>query len=51
MGAEATIALMEMTPESDPCVVTIDGNQIGRVSLMECVKKTQAVATISIVSE
>ncbi|MCP9257453.1 ATP-PFK [Dirofilaria immitis] len=28
MGAEATIALMEMNEESEPCVVSIDGNQM-----------------------
>lgn len=43
MGAEAVLALMEMTPESDPCVVSIDGNAIVRVPLMECVLRTQAV--------
>uniref|UniRef100_A0A914DK92 ATP-dependent 6-phosphofructokinase n=1 Tax=Acrobeloides nanus TaxID=290746 RepID=A0A914DK92_9BILA len=43
MGAEATIALMEMTPESEPCVISIDGNQIVRVPLMECVFRTKAV--------
>lgn len=44
MGAEATIALMEMTPESEPCVISIDGNQIVRVPLMECVQRTKAVS-------
>uniref|UniRef100_A0A7E4W9K3 ATP-dependent 6-phosphofructokinase n=1 Tax=Panagrellus redivivus TaxID=6233 RepID=A0A7E4W9K3_PANRE len=43
MGAEAVLALMEMTPESEPCVVSIDGNQMVRVPLMECVARTQAV--------
>lgn len=43
MGAEAVLALMEMTPESDPCVVSIDGNVIVRVPLMQCVQRTQAV--------
>ncbi|KAH7723923.1 6-phosphofructokinaseliver type-like protein [Aphelenchoides avenae] len=43
MGAEATLALMEMTPESEPCVISIDGNQMVRVPLMECVRRTQAV--------
>ena len=28
MGAEAVLALMEMTPESEPCVISIDGNQV-----------------------
>ncbi|CAD5234066.1 unnamed protein product [Bursaphelenchus xylophilus] len=43
MGAEATLALMEMTPESEPCVISIDGNVMVRVPLMECVRRTQAV--------
>ncbi|KAI1730629.1 phosphofructokinase domain-containing protein [Ditylenchus destructor] len=42
-GAEATLALMEMTPESHPCVISIDGNQMVRVPLMDCVLRTQAV--------
>lgn len=45
MGAEAVTALMEMTPESEPCVVSIDGNSIVRVPLMECVLRTQAVSS------
>ncbi|CEF70236.1 6-phosphofructokinase [Strongyloides ratti] len=43
MGAEAVLALMEMTSESEPCVISIEGNQIVRVPLMKCVKKTQNV--------
>ncbi|VDO36991.1 unnamed protein product [Onchocerca flexuosa] len=43
MGAEAVLALMEMTPDSEPCVVSIDGNAIVRVPLMQCVHRTQAV--------
>jgi 6-phosphofructokinase 1 len=43
MGAEATIALMEMNEQSEPCVISIDGNTIVRVPLMECVRRTQAV--------
>uniref|UniRef100_A0AAF5RTN2 ATP-dependent 6-phosphofructokinase n=4 Tax=Wuchereria bancrofti TaxID=6293 RepID=A0AAF5RTN2_WUCBA len=43
MGAEAVLALMEMTPQSEPCVVSIDGNVIVRVPLMQCVQRTQAV--------
>lgn len=44
MGAEATLALMEATESSVPCVVSLDGNQAVRVPLMECVEKTKAVA-------
>ncbi|XP_022244238.1 ATP-dependent 6-phosphofructokinase-like isoform X2 [Limulus polyphemus] len=44
MGAEAVLALFEATPDSEACVVSLDGNQAVRVPLMECVKKTQGVA-------
>lgn len=44
MGAEAVLALMEATPETGPCVVSLDGNQAVRVPLMECVERTKAVA-------
>uniref|UniRef100_A0AC35TN83 ATP-dependent 6-phosphofructokinase n=1 Tax=Rhabditophanes sp. KR3021 TaxID=114890 RepID=A0AC35TN83_9BILA len=43
MGAEAVLALMEMDKDSEPCVISIDGNQMVRVPLMKCVLKTQAV--------
>lgn len=44
MGAEAVMALMDATPESEACVVSLDGNQAIRVPLMACVEKTKAVA-------
>nr|QID05234.1 phosphofructokinase [Neocaridina davidi] len=44
MGAEAVLALMEATQETEPCVISLDGNQAVRVPLMGCVLKTQAVA-------
>ncbi|XP_039280155.1 ATP-dependent 6-phosphofructokinase [Nilaparvata lugens] len=44
MGAEAVMALMEATPETEACVISLDGNQAVRLPLMECVKRTQAVA-------
>jgi 6-phosphofructokinase 1 len=28
MGAEAVLALMEATDETEPCVVSLDGNQV-----------------------
>ena len=43
MGAEAVMALMEATPETEACVVSIVGNSSVRVPLMECVEKTKAV--------
>lgn len=39
MGAEAVLALMEALPESEACVVSLDGNQAVRVPLMQCVEK------------
>ncbi|XP_050666337.1 ATP-dependent 6-phosphofructokinase isoform X2 [Leptidea sinapis] len=44
MGAEAVMALMEATPTTESCVVTLDGNQAVRLPLMECVRRTKAVA-------
>eukprot|EP00093_Oithona_nana_P011499 11499.XXX_630020_632552_1 [CDS] Oithona nana genome sequencing. len=43
MGAEAVLALMEATPDTEACVVSIVGNSSVRVPLMECVEKTKAV--------
>lgn len=44
MGVEAVMALMEQArdtgKEKEACVVTLDGNQIVRVPLMECVNRT-----------
>ncbi|XP_061505419.1 ATP-dependent 6-phosphofructokinase isoform X3 [Anopheles gambiae] len=44
MGAEAVLALMEADDKTEPCVVSLDGNQAVRVPLMECVERTKAVA-------
>ncbi|KAI2809430.1 hypothetical protein BLOT_000579 [Blomia tropicalis] len=44
MGAEAVLALLEATPDSQACVVSLDGNQAVRVPLMQCVEKTKSVA-------
>ncbi|KPM04259.1 6-phosphofructokinase-like protein [Sarcoptes scabiei] len=44
MGAEAVLALLEATPESQACVVSLDGNLAVRVPLMQCVEKTKSVA-------
>ncbi|KAK0159412.1 hypothetical protein PV328_010290 [Microctonus aethiopoides] len=44
MGAEAVMALMEATPNTEACVVTLDGNQAVRLPLMECVRRTKAVS-------
>ncbi|KFM71331.1 6-phosphofructokinase, partial [Stegodyphus mimosarum] len=44
MGAEAVLALLEATADSEAVVVSLDGNQSVRVPLMECVMKTKSVA-------
>lgn len=44
MGAEAVIALMDATPNSEAVVVSLNGNQAVRVPLMKCVERTTAVA-------
>uniref|UniRef100_A0A8C6G833 ATP-dependent 6-phosphofructokinase n=1 Tax=Mus spicilegus TaxID=10103 RepID=A0A8C6G833_MUSSI len=43
MGVEAVIALLEATPETPACVVSLRGNQAVRLPLMECVQMTQDV--------
>lgn len=46
MGAEAVMALMEASDDSEPCVISLDGNQAVRLPLMDCVKRTKAVAQV-----
>ena len=43
MGAEAVHALMEATPNTEACVVSLIGTNAVRLPLMACVAKTQAV--------
>ncbi|XP_042637889.1 ATP-dependent 6-phosphofructokinase, platelet type [Orycteropus afer afer] len=43
MGVEAVIALLEATPETPACVVSLSGNHAIRLPLMECVQMTQDV--------
>ncbi|XP_040611504.1 ATP-dependent 6-phosphofructokinase, platelet type isoform X2 [Mesocricetus auratus] len=43
MGVEAVVALLEATPETPACVVSLRGNQAVRLPLMECVQMTQDV--------
>lgn len=38
MGVEAVMALLEATPETPACVVSLCGNQAVRLPLMECVQ-------------
>uniref|UniRef100_UPI00398EA3F4 ATP-dependent 6-phosphofructokinase, platelet type-like isoform X4 n=1 Tax=Pristiophorus japonicus TaxID=55135 RepID=UPI00398EA3F4 len=43
MGVEAVVALLEASPETPACVVSLSGNQAIRVPLMECVQMTMEV--------
>lgn len=38
MGVEAVVALLQATPETPACVVSLSGNQTVRLPLMECVQ-------------
>uniref|UniRef100_A0A452TJM9 ATP-dependent 6-phosphofructokinase n=1 Tax=Ursus maritimus TaxID=29073 RepID=A0A452TJM9_URSMA len=40
MGVEAVMALLEGTPDTPACVVSLSGNQAVRLPLMECVQVT-----------
>ena len=44
MGAEAVMALMTASPETEPCVISLDGNTAVRIPLTSCVEKTNNVA-------
>uniref|UniRef100_A0A8D1F1D2 ATP-dependent 6-phosphofructokinase n=1 Tax=Sus scrofa TaxID=9823 RepID=A0A8D1F1D2_PIG len=43
MGMEAVMALLEATPDTPACVVSLSGNQSVRLPLMECVQMTKEV--------
>ncbi|XP_078306624.1 ATP-dependent 6-phosphofructokinase, platelet type isoform X3 [Panthera onca] len=43
MGVEAVVALLQATPETPACVVSLSGNQAVRLPLLECVQMTQDV--------
>ncbi|XP_026061428.1 ATP-dependent 6-phosphofructokinase, platelet type-like isoform X2 [Carassius auratus] len=43
MGVEAVLALLEVSPGTPACVVSLCGNQAVRLPLMECVQMTQEV--------
>lgn len=43
MGVEAVMALLEATPDTPACVVSLSGNQPVRLPLMECVQVTKEV--------
>ncbi|KAK2897695.1 hypothetical protein Q8A73_014075 [Channa argus] len=43
MGVEAVMALLEATPDTPACVVSLSGNHAVRLPLMECVQLTKDV--------
>ena len=51
MGAEAVLALMDATPETPACVVSLDGNQTVRVPLMEGVERVGNLAILPVRTE
>ena len=48
MGAEAVLALMDATPETPACVVSLDGNQTVRVPLLECVARVSVTVRLTL---
>lgn len=44
MGSEAVVALLNATPESEPVVISLNGNTTCHIPLMGAVEKTKAVA-------
>ena len=39
MGAESVLALMDAVPDSPALIISLDGNQVVRKQLMQCVEK------------
>ena len=50
MGAEAVLALMDATPDTPACVISLDGNQSVRVPLMQCVMKVSNLNTYQLLN-
>lgn len=46
MGVEAVVALLQATPETPACVVSLSGNQAVRLPLVECVQMVRAGASV-----
>lgn len=46
MGVEAVMALLEATPETPACVVSLSGNMAVRLPLMECVQVVSQIFPI-----
>lgn len=45
MGVEAVMALLEATPDTPACVVSLSGNMAVRLPLMECVQVVGQIFT------
>uniref|UniRef100_A0A8D3C3P1 6-phosphofructokinase n=1 Tax=Scophthalmus maximus TaxID=52904 RepID=A0A8D3C3P1_SCOMX len=48
MGVEAVMALLEATPDTPACVVSLSGNQAVRLPLMECVQVVRRNSNINV---
>lgn len=46
MGVEAVMALLEATPDTPACVVSLSGNMAVRLPLMECVQVVSQISSI-----
>lgn len=46
MGVEAVMALLEATPDTPACVVSLSGNMAVRLPLMECVQVVSQILYI-----
>ena len=47
MGAEAALAVLDADEDSPPSVICIDGNQIVKKPLMECVERVSVCIFIT----
>lgn len=46
MGVEAVMALLEATPDTPACVVSLSGNVAVRLPLMECVQVVSQISSL-----
>lgn len=46
MGVESVMALLEATPETPACVVSLSGNMAVRLPLIECVQVVSHISSI-----
>lgn len=46
MGVEAVMALLEATPDTPACVVSLSGNMAVRLPLMECVQVVSQISSL-----